>query len=73
MAQSTRCRKRGRFLLVLLVGLAFLAGGAGCTRRFFRKRADEQVDALMAEKDKYPSWQIDQYHVYPDPRARFAD
>ena len=27
----------------------------------------------MAEKDKYPSWKIDQYHVYPDPRSRFAD
>ena len=20
-----------------------------------------------------PAWKIDQYHVYPDPRARFAD
>jgi hypothetical protein len=45
----------------------------GCTRHFFRKRADEEVDSVLAEKDKYCDWQIDQFHVYPDPRARFAD
>jgi hypothetical protein len=76
MSHSKRCRRwgnRGRVFLFLAVTLALLAGAAGCTRRFYRKRADLQVDSLMAEKDKYPSWKLDQYHVYPDPRARFAD
>jgi hypothetical protein len=45
----------------------------GCTRHFFRKRADEEVDSVLAEKDRYPAWRIDQFHAYPDARARFAD
>jgi hypothetical protein len=48
-------------------------GLTGCTRHFFRQRADEEVDATLAEKDKYADWKIEQFHVYPDPRARFAD
>src|SRR5262249_20021088 len=24
-------------------------------------------------KDRYPAWKIENWHVYPDPRARFAD
>src|SRR5437868_11868030 len=57
----------GLFLILSLV----LAGG--CTRRFFRHRADEDVSTVLAEKNKYPDWSIDQWHVYPDPHARFAD
>jgi hypothetical protein len=57
----------------LAIGLACAAGVAGCTRKFFRNRADEEVGATLAEKDKYPAWKIEQYHIYPDPRARFAD
>src|SRR5690242_13162578 len=56
-----------------MVSLGLVLGESGCTRQFFRRRADEQVDAVIAEKDKYPQWQLDQFHVYPDPRARFAD
>ena len=46
---------------------------AGCTRDFFRERADCEVGDVMAEKDVYPEWKIEDSHVYPDPRARFAD
>jgi hypothetical protein len=53
--------------------LAQLCGGSGCTRHFFRERADAQVDRVLAEKDRYPEWKIENEHVYPDPRARFAD
>jgi hypothetical protein len=45
----------------------------GCTRRFYRERADKEVDAVLAEKDKYPDWKLEHAHVYPNPRARFAD
>jgi hypothetical protein len=55
--------------LALAIGL----GSAGCTRRFYRRAADNQVNEVLAEKDKYPEWHIEQYHVYPDSRARFAD
>jgi hypothetical protein len=46
---------------------------AGCTRPYFRHKADAEVAEVLAGKDKYPQWCIEQYHVYPDPRARFAD
>jgi hypothetical protein len=45
----------------------------GCTRQFFRKRVDEEVGEVLAEKDRNVPWKIEQWHVYPDPRARFAD
>jgi hypothetical protein len=54
------------------LALALLTG-ASCTRSFFRKAADKEVDEVLADKDQYPQWAIQQYHVYPDPRARFAD
>src|SRR5215469_15895180 len=63
----------GRRLLCLLVSLGLLAGFGGCTRAFYRKAADREVEDILAEKDKYPAWRIEQFHVYPDPRARFAD
>jgi hypothetical protein len=53
--------------------LSCALSSSSCTRHFFREAADKEVDAVLAEKDKYPKWGIDQYHVYPDPRARFAD
>ncbi len=28
---------------------------------------------MLGQKDKYPAWAIENWHVYPDPRARFAD
>lgn len=56
----------------LLLAL-FCAAAPGCTRRFFRKAADKEVDATLAEKDHNEAWQIENYHVYPDPRSRFAD
>jgi hypothetical protein len=50
-----------------------LAVGAGCTRSFFRKRADKDVENLLAEKSVDPRWELDGWYVYPDKRARFAD
>jgi hypothetical protein len=60
-------------LLCLMVSLALLAGFGGCTRAFYRKAADREVEDILTEKNKYPAWRIEQFHVYPDPRARFAD
>ncbi len=71
-----RLRRPRRWLRRLgcaAVALGCAAGVSSCTRDFFRKRADNVVDAVLAQKDKYPAWHIEQYHVYPDPRARFAD
>jgi hypothetical protein len=62
-----------RLTLGLLAAAALVAVLGGCTRRFHRQFADRDVEAILAEKDRYPQWKIEQYHVYPDPRARFAD
>ena len=76
--QGNQPRKFGRSLLLrrFLCGSLALAtafGPPGCTRVFFRKQADKEVAEVLGEKDKYPQWRIDQYHIYADPRARFAD
>jgi len=60
------------FFLILFTS-ACLAQSVGCTRNFFRKQADQEVADVLAEKDNYPDSSIEQWHVYPDPRARFAD
>ena len=59
--------------ILLLMAFCCLASLHGCTRGFFRKSADDEVNDILAEKNRYPEWGIEQYHVYADPRARFAD
>lgn len=61
-----------RRLPLLLVVLAVVLG-SGCTRRFFRQYADRDVEMVLTEKNVFEPWRIEQWHVYPDPRARFAD
>jgi hypothetical protein len=57
--------------LALAAGL--LGESAGCTRRFFRKQADKEVEQVLAQKDIYPDWKIENWWAYPHPLARFAD
>ncbi len=66
-------RGKLRRALCLLLAVAVAVTPGGCTRRFYRKSADNEVQEVLADKDRYPLWSIQQYHVYPDPRARFAD
>jgi hypothetical protein len=68
----TRCRAAARRLSGVSVLLAL---AAGCTRGFFRERADRDVEALLTEKSIDPRWDVRtrNWYVYPDPRARFAD
>src|SRR5262245_60899032 len=62
-----------RRLLLMLALLLAATSATGCTRRFFRTYADKDVEALLTEKNVFEPWQIENWHVYPDPRARFAD
>lgn len=64
---------RNRLQVVPLIVLLLALAGSGCTRRFFRERADKDVSNLLTEKNVFEPWQIEAYHIYPDPRARFAD
>src|SRR5262245_58245622 len=63
-------RHVGFKLLALIVAVSALTG---CTRRFFRNASDRDVEGLLAEKNQFEPWQIEDWHVYPGPRARFAD
>jgi len=60
----------GRYWVVL-AGVAVFAGG--CTRQFFRERADADVEGILTQKNVFPEWAVENWHVYPDPRSRFAD
>lgn len=62
-----------RLFLKLLLVAALFAPSAGCTRKFFRERADRDVEKVITEKNVFEPWRVEQWHVYPDPRARFAD
>jgi hypothetical protein len=62
-----------RPMLCLLVVIGLAASISGCARRFYRKAADKEVEGILAEKDVNPEWKIEQWHVYTDPRSRYAD
>jgi hypothetical protein len=66
MHGSPRC-------LIALPAVALLVLAPGCTRHQFRERADKDVEGIITQKNVYPDWQVKNWHVYPDPRARFAD
>jgi outer membrane protein TolC len=67
---STHTTPRRAIKLLLMVAFA---AGAGCTRHYYRLGADREVGAIIAQKDRFPAWKVIDAHVYPDPRARFAD
>ncbi|MGL6095678.1 MAG: TolC family protein [Fimbriiglobus sp.] len=58
--------------LAVTAAVACLAAGPGCSREQFRIRADDDVTGVITQKDQFPAWQVENWHVYPDPRARFA-
>lgn len=73
LVKGCQSHGRARSAQWLLVGLVCALLFTGCTRRFYRKWADKDVNVLLKRKDKFEAWRVENYHVYPDPRARFAD
>jgi hypothetical protein len=59
--------------LVASAALVILLVGPGCTRHHWRERADKDVEGIITQKNIFPDWQVKNWHVYPDPRSRFAD
>lgn len=55
------------------VALFGLLAAPGCSRHQFRQRADKDVEGVITQKNVYADWQVRNWHVYPDPRARFSD
>src|SRR5215471_18330782 len=62
-----------RLSVFAAVALVALSVGPGCSRNFFRERADCDVAGVITQKNLFPDWAVKNWHVYPDPRARFAD
>ena len=58
---------------ILSVVIVWMLASIGCTRRFYRNQADREVDSVLHEKDIIPNAKIENMHVYPDARSRFAD
>ncbi len=56
------------------LALALLLTSAGCTRTFWRGRADREVAYLVAEKSNNPRWAVPAgFNLNIDPRSRFYD
>ncbi|REK12904.1 MAG: hypothetical protein DWQ37_09760 [Planctomycetota bacterium] len=50
-----------------------LVSQSGCSRQFFRLRADKEVKYLITQKSNDPRWQYLNYTIGMDPRARYFD
>ncbi|HEY2784683.1 MAG TPA: TolC family protein [Fimbriiglobus sp.] len=48
-------------------------GLAGCSRLQYRERADRDVEGVITQKNIFPEWGVENWHAYPDSRARYAD
>lgn len=57
---------------VMVVVAAVASVFVGCSRQAFRERADRDVEAVISQKNVVPQWQVQNWHVYPDARARYA-
>ena len=60
-------------MLRLGLVLGLLPFGTGCSREAFRTRADRDVEAVITQKNIIPNAQVQNWHAYPDPRARFGE
>ena len=59
--------------IAIPVAALVLAAAPGCSRKFFRERADCDVEGIITQKNVFPDWAIHNWHVYPDKNARYAD
>jgi hypothetical protein len=59
----------GRWLL----GLCLVAAFTGCTRRFYREQADQEVAQVVAEKSFDERWALPGYTINIDPRSRYFE
>lgn len=59
--------------VAILSAIGLALAGTGCSRERFRTRADLDVEGTITQKNTNTAWEIENWHVYPDPRARFAD
>ncbi len=59
--------------LLGVVLLLALGSSGGCSRAFYRNRADREAEQAIAEKTRDPRWNVGEFRVLPDPQSRFYD
>jgi len=69
---SARWRWGARLLLGATLG-GMTIGTAGCHRSYYREQADIEATTLIYEKSNDPRWALQDFHINPDPRSRYAD
>ena len=65
-----------RLFRIPLLGLALwlaLGSTGGCSRAFYRKRADREAEQAIVDKSRDPRWNVGEFRLFPDPRSRFYD
>ena len=58
-------------LIAILLAAAFIS--TGCSRGFYRQRADNDVARMIAEKSCDPRWSLSNFNINIDPRSRYFD
>ena len=56
--------------LCLAALAATLGGNAGCSRQFYRTKADREVYSVIRQGNNDPRWRIDDYNIKPDATSR---
>ena len=59
--------------LCLFAFSATLAGNAGCSRQFYRTKADAEVYSVIRQGNNDPRWKVQDYNIKPDSRSRMFD
>ncbi|MBN2474387.1 MAG: hypothetical protein JXB62_07250 [Pirellulales bacterium] len=71
-ARRIRPVDRHRATWLLILGLS-LAAISGCSRSFYRRQADRQVQSLVECAAGDPRWPLEDFSIRPDPASRMFD
>ena len=66
-------RNSGQSSLFGMMALALFLAPSRCDREFYQKQADQDVEALVAEKSTDPRWTLDNFSAEMHPLSRFAE
>ncbi|MDR0328975.1 MAG: hypothetical protein LBI05_11840, partial [Planctomycetaceae bacterium] len=62
------------FYLPCLLALAAILGGiVGCTRQYYRTKADHEIYSVIRQENNDPRWKVDCPKVIPDAASRMFD
>lgn len=61
------------YFAVVYLCAAFLLTLTGCSRKYYRQKADGEAYSLLACASKDPRWELNDYRINIDPRSRMYD